>query len=195
MRRSSPPRHAALAVTTILLAACDRSSADGARGPADAPTAPSHAHAAPEAAAESGSQLHQALAQVRAATSRYHSLDDARAAGWATRVTGCLSDPAAGGMGVHYADLSRFDATVDATRPEILVYAPGPGGRLRLVAVEYAVPLDAWSADQPPTLFGLPFHVNAAFGLWVLHAWVWAPNPAGTFADWNPHVACPAGVS
>lgn len=183
--------HAALALTTVGLVACDP---DG-YGTSQAVTAPDAAHAAHQAAITDGSarlgrDVLAALASLRAATAPYHALDAAMAAGYRTRVTECMSS-IAGGMGIHYADLDRFDATIEADRPELLVYAPGPQGRLRLVAVEYAVPLAAWTQPEPPTLFGVPFHVNRAFGLWVLHAWVWAPNPAGMFADWNPRITCP----
>lgn len=166
----------------------------------DAPTTPGaalsfaqHGHSAPaDPLASSLDAATQArLAQLRAATARFHDIAAARAAGWSTQVTGCMSNPPLGGMGFHYADLSRFDAVVEETRPEILVYAPKPGGGLQLVAVEYAVPLTAWTAPEPPSAFGRAFHVNEAFGLWVLHAWVWQPNPSGVFSDWNPRVACP----
>ena len=30
--------------------------------------------------------------------------------------------PGVGGMGQHYADTSRFDATIEPNRPEALVY-------------------------------------------------------------------------
>ena len=161
----------------------------------DAPTTPSpaidrvssHAHGAARDDTPLDAGTLQRLARLRAATARYHDLEKANDAGFDTEVTGCLSDPA-GGMGFHWADLSRFDATVEETNPEILVFAPKPGGGTRLVAVEYAVPLTA--SATPPTAFGREFHVNTRFGLWVLHAWVWEPNPAGTFADWNPRVSC-----
>ena len=132
----------------------------------------------------------KALANLRRATAPFHRLEAAIDAGYDARVTECLSDPVQGGMGFHYADLSRFDATVEAMRPELLVYAPDRRGALHLVAVEYAVPLTAWTNPEPPSLFGRPFHVNPTFGLWVLHAWVWKPNPAGMFADFNPRVQC-----
>lgn len=47
-----------------------------------------------------------------------------------------------------------------------------------------------WTDAQPPELLGMPFHHNEAFGLRVMHAWVWRSNPAGTSADWNPRVNC-----
>jgi hypothetical protein len=100
-----------------------------------------------------------------------------------------MADPKLGGMGVHYADLPRFDATLDPERPEILVYATADG-ETKLVAVEFAVPLAAWTSPTPPTLFGQQFHVNQQFGLWVLHVWQHKYNVAGLFADWNPRVHC-----
>ena len=130
------------------------------------------------------------LDDLRANTARYLTPDAGAAAGWNAVVTDCMTDPALGGMGVHYADTARFDTTLDAQRPELLVYEP-QGGALRLVAAEYAVPLAAWTRSEPPTLLGQRFHVNSEFGLWVLHAWVQKPNPSGVFADWNPNVACP----
>jgi hypothetical protein len=69
---------------------------------------------------------------------------------------------------------------------------------MHLVALEYVVFKDAWDATHsgPPTLFDQPFMLNTAdnrFGLppfYALHAWVWKPNPSGTFSAWNPHVGC-----
>jgi hypothetical protein len=61
---------------------------------------------------------------------------------------------------------------------------------LRLVGVEYVVPFGAWTAPEPPVLFGQHFHRNETFGLWALHVWVWQHNPSGLFADWNPRVTC-----
>ena len=162
----------------------------------DAPTATTpqaHRHGSGVSTQESdldGATRRQ-LAALRNATATFHDTTKAIAAGYTTPVTGCMSS-ALGGMGVHWADLSRFDATVEPLRPEILVYAPKPNGELQLVAVEYAVPLSAWTSPEPPSAFGRSFHVNATFGLWVLHAWVWQPNPGGVFTDWNPRVTCPA---
>jgi hypothetical protein len=39
---------------------------------------------------------------------------------------------------------------------------------------------------------GRDLHFNPSVGQWVLHAWVWSPNPDGMFADMNPRIgACP----
>ncbi len=48
------------------------------------------------------------------------------------------------------------------------------------------------ATDPPPTVMGMPMHIlNPAVGFYLMHAWVWQPNPAGMFADWNPRVTCP----
>ena len=43
-------------------------------------------------------------------------------------------------MGYHYFNAELMaDIAVDALEPEVLVYAPGPNGELKLVAVEWVV--------------------------------------------------------
>ena len=129
--------------------------------------------------------------QLRRATSTFHSIDAAAAAGWDVALTGCVSnpDPAVGAMGYHYVNEDIFfDGTVDPLRPELLVYAPNAAGELKLVAVEYLVFTAA--NPTPPQLFGQTFHLNPAINGWVLHAWVWEHNPSGLFADFNPKVSC-----
>jgi hypothetical protein len=93
-------------------------------------------------------------------------------------------------MGFHYGNPDLIDDTPQQFKPELLVYEPQKNGRLRLVAVEYIVPFDAWTSEEPPSLHGIAFHRNEAFGLWVLHAWIWKYNPDGIFADWNPRASC-----
>ena len=44
----------------------------------------------------------------------------------------------------------------------------------------------------PPHLLGRDFTYLSALGVWKLHAWIFRPNPAGMFADYNPSVRqCP----
>lgn len=142
-------------------------------------------------------QDRQQLAALRAATAPYHDFDAATAAGlWDTPITGCLAT-AAGGMGYHYAKLDNF-GTLDATRPQALLFEPERDGSMRLVGVEFIVP-DGGApgvADSapPPPLFGQSFDYVPAFDVWGLHAWVWRYNPAGLFAAWNPQVSCEYGV-
>lgn len=129
------------------------------------------------------------LASLRAAIAPYREVGSATAAGY-MQITGCMSDPVEGGMGVLYGMTSRFDGRPQPNAPEILVYAPDERGRLRLVAAEYAVPFDAWTPASPPELFGQQFHRDSSLGLWVLQAWIWKANPSGIFAAYNPLVAC-----
>lgn len=137
------------------------------------------------AAAAPGGHPHDrqgpALAQVRAATAKYHDVGVAVADGYQ------LSSPCVPSMGYHYQrGVAGTGADLDATAPEILVYAPGPNGRLRLVAVEYAT----W--DPAAQLFGRSFDAPHDGGppFHTLHAWVWQGNPDGVFAPLNPNVSC-----
>lgn len=135
------------------------------------------------------------LARVRRATARYHRVSNAQADGYdlIPGLDHCFTNQPVGDMGIHYIDASRLDTTVELTRPEAMVYEP-KNGRLRLGAVEWIVPADAWDAEHPgelPSVNGQDFHLNAALGVYVLHAWVWKHNPSGIYEDWNPNVTCP----
>ncbi len=45
---------------------------------------------------------------------------------------------------------------------------------------------------EAPIVLGMPLHILVpAVGFHIMHAWVWKPNPAGMFADFNPDVSCP----
>lgn len=126
-----------------------------------------------------------ALAAVRKATAQYHRIERATMAGF-VELTPCLESPE-GGQGFHYGNPALIDGNVDATQPEVLLYEPQAGGHMRLVAVEYIVPLNL---PEPAALFGHEFHANEDAGLWALHLWNWRQNPSGAFADWNPKVSC-----
>jgi hypothetical protein len=68
-------------------------------------------------------------------------------------------------------------------------------GQLKLVGLEYLVPEELVDPSSPPQLFGHHFHPHPVLPFWIMHAWVWRPNPSGIFMDWNPNVApCPDGV-
>ncbi|HKC18060.1 MAG TPA: hypothetical protein VKE27_00375 [Candidatus Dormibacteraeota bacterium] len=145
--------------------------------------------AAPAVQASNGPD-ESALAGVRNATSAFHDLHAAGAAGYAPLLS-CFDLLGVGGMGQHYANTSLLDATVDANRPEALVYEID-GDRLQLVAVEYIVPWQAWVSLTPPQLYGRSFFRVDSLHLWALHAWIWRPNPLGIFANYNPNVKlCP----
>jgi hypothetical protein len=135
-------------------------------------------------------EVNRWLAQLRSTLAPYHRFDAAADAGYAAQITGCMVEPGVGGMGFHYGDPMLIDGVVEPLKPELLLYEPQKNGRMRLVAVEYIVPFDLWTAADPPAIHGVSFHRNEGFGLWVLHAWVWRNNPAGLFMDWNPVVNC-----
>lgn len=115
----------------------------------------------------------------------------------------CIAMKGMGAMGVHYANGSLVDGTIQLRHPEALVYRFTTNGHLRLSALEYLVTRQAWRANHPtgrPELFGHRFNFTPKgnrFGLpayFSLHAWVWHPNPAGRFTMWNPTVHCPRGI-
>lgn len=137
-------------------------------------------------AAAAGGQAE--LAQVRAATARFHDLQTAVDAGYSPFLA-CFSDPALGGMGQHFVNFGLF-GSIDPLHPQAMVYQFTREG-LKLGAVEWIQPGSA--TDTPPVLFGRRFTYVGSLGVWVLHAWVWKPNPAGIFANYNPAVAqCPS---
>jgi hypothetical protein len=137
----------------------------------------------------SPTQEERDLDSLRGVTAAYADFSRAQAAGYTTRLTECMSDPA-GGMGYHYGNASFIDGSARLLEPEVLLYEPQADGSLRLVGLEFVVPLSA--ADTPPTLFGHTFHRNEVFQLWALHVWLYRANPSGMFADWNPTVSCAA---
>jgi len=132
------------------------------------------------------------LDAVRAATEGLQTVEAAQAAGHVNvNVDGCVASPE-GAMGYHYVNFDLVDLELDPEKPEIMVFVPYEEGGMRLGAVEYAVPIDAWDAnnDVLPTVLGQTLHPNPELGLYVLHAWVYEENPSGVYADWNPNVSC-----
>lgn len=103
----------------------------------------------------------------------------------------------AGGMGIHFLNPRLIGPEADPMRPAILLYEPD-GGKLRLVGVEWFVPL-ATGVKQRPAVFGQPFdgpmegHEPVLPGdlhHYDLHAWLWKENPNGLFSPTNPTVSC-----
>jgi hypothetical protein len=148
------------------------------------------------AIASAGSpSVNSELAKVRAATAKYHSFARAEADGYTVENEPCVSSPF-GTMGIHAINPGLMaDDRIDPLRPEILLYIPGPNGKLRLVGVEY------WKADADqnlatdddrPSVFGVPFdgpmegHNPFMPRHYDLHVWIWHHNPSGMFAQWNP---------
>jgi len=168
---------------------------------------PDHAGHGSGVHAADDATMQDELAQVRRATARFHDLDTAKAAGYelgwvngatppARIITNCVANPTLGAMGYHYFNAELMaDNAVNLLEPEVLVYATGDDGELELVAVEWIVrgpnTLPPGPAEAPSVL-GTPMHILVpAVGFHIMHAWIWKPNPAGMFADFNPDVTCP----
>jgi hypothetical protein len=136
--------------------------------------------------------------EVREATERFKDVGQALSAGYVP-LLGCVSGPQEGAMGLHLVNFEFVqEATIDAARPEALLYEMR-NGQLRLLGVEYIVEAAVWHGaanELPPVLSGQLFHHTDApnrYGLppfYELHVWAWKDNPHGTFVDWNPKVSC-----
>lgn len=157
----------------------------------EASAAAGAADVAPLRAASPGqAETRKGLATFRRATARYHRVEAATADGF-EQILPCLSNPSGpGAIGIPYAKLDRFDANIDLSQPEILFYEPQEDGSLQLVGGEPVVPISAWPASEPPSLFGRTFHTNEEHGLYGLHMWVWRHSPDGVFSFWNAAVSC-----
>ena len=129
------------------------------------------------------------LKSVRQATAKFHSTTQAIASGHEPD-DHCVSVPGLGGMGFHWVNPSLVDPVFDPLKPEVVLYAPGPGSQLRLVALEYIVinvgqPRPSFG-DQLFDIGGTPVPVPH----WSLHVWLYENNPSGMFAPFNPNVSC-----
>lgn len=129
-----------------------------------------------------------AAVTIRNATTRYLDLNAAIEDGFVL-LHGCETRGDEGPVGIVYVKSSRLDATIDPTLPEGLIYAPA-SPRPVLVAVEFAVPYQAWTDAAPPKFLGNTFQREDEFGVFGLHVWVWRQNPKGMFAESNPDVSC-----
>ena len=123
------------------------------------------------------------LQQAKIATARYNNFDNAIADEYVD-INVIVPE-----MGYHYLKLANLDAAFDFAKPEILVYNKEENGRMKLVALEYAVPISL-SPNAPPSGFtGTNDEWSVYQGtLWTLHAWVWEYNPDGVFNPTNPLV-------
>jgi hypothetical protein len=107
---------------------------------------------------------------------------------------------APGGMGVHFLNLQLIGQKLDPAKPQILIYEP-VGGKLRLAAAEWFVPVAATGGTHP-AIFGRQLQgpmeghhplQPAELHHYDLHVWLWKSNPAGVFSPTNPAVKCPKG--
>jgi hypothetical protein len=145
------------------------------------------------------------LESVRAVTTKYQDVNVALRDGY-VREGPCTSSPA-GLMGVHYTNFPRVDSVIKLLEPEQLLYIE-ENGRWRLIGVEYLMPAYEQDGkpvfgDTPPKnpiaapiLFGqrfngpMPGHAPNQPWHYDLHIWMYANNPSGLFAQWNPTLQC-----
>lgn len=143
---------------------------------------------------EDGSVLHRSsraptaqeelLKEVRRATSRFHSSQQAAIAGYEE------TDHCVPRMGFNRINPSLVDPAFDPERPEVLLYAPGPNAQPKLFAVEYIV---INRGQTRPSFAGYPFDVGGTpLGVphWSPHVWLCEENPNGIFTAWNPEISC-----
>jgi hypothetical protein len=149
------------------------------------------------------------LQQVRAALDKYQDPVLAVHDGYFSTL-GCVEYPegghegtmqyAPGGMGVHFLNLQLLGPTLDPAKPQVLIYEPD-GDKLRLVAAEWFVPVQAAGASRP-AIFGKDLEgpmeghyplMPSGMHHYDLHVWLWKTNPAGTFSPTNPALKCPKG--
>lgn len=135
---------------------------------------------------------------VRESTERFKNVSTAMAEGYVLQF-GCVSGSDSGAMGLHYVNGNLVNSgVIDATRPQIVIYEPLPGGGLKLIGADYLVIASMWDAthSSPPELMGQLFHLFESpnrFGLpafYTLHVWAWKDNPNGAFVNWHPNVSC-----
>lgn len=133
-----------------------------------------------------------ALAEVRAATAKYHDVAVAEAHGYVP-VSPCEAS-GDGVMGIHYLNMDlASDLEVVPTQPEVLLYVPTENG-LELAGVEYFVA--AMPGSTAPRVLGATFdgpmagHNPQMPTHYDLHVWLWKHNPAGMTAQWNPALSC-----
>ena len=150
---------------------------------------------------------------VKAATARYHSFTQTQRAGYSVAGEPCVASPL-GTMGIHAVNGTlTADPAIDPLRPELLLYVPDKHGKLRLVGVEYFEVALAntesgpapWFGSSPPPLgfftpapsvLGqtfdgpMPGHNPTMPWHYDLHVWLWAANPSGFFAPFNPTLSC-----
>src|SRR6185436_3192633 len=127
------------------------------------------------------------LTAVRAALDKYKDPITAVREGYFSTV-GCVDYPAGGsgagqmaykpgGMGVHFLNPALIGPKLDSLKPQVLIYEP-VGGRLRLVAAEWFMPLAV--SKEAPMMFGKkldgPMEGHAPIlpqdlHHWDLHVW------------------------
>jgi hypothetical protein len=150
---------------------------------------PAAAHDGDEGGECATKECRALLTDAKKATAKYHNFQTALDEGF-VQLSPCVAAPGLGAMGFHFGNFGRImNPNAEIAEPEVLLYLPDEDGTMRLVGLEYVVP--APLVPAPPTLFGQTFHHSPERNSYELHVWAWRNNPAGTFAPFNPKLACP----
>jgi hypothetical protein len=104
-----------------------------------------------------------------------------------------------GAMGVHFLNTANIGPQLDPAKPQVLIYEP-VGGKLKLVAAEWFMPVQAAGGKAPSifgqTLFGPMYGhepiMPKELEHYDLHVWLWKDNPKGVFESTNSAVKCDA---
>lgn len=113
--------------------------------------------------------LNQQLARARAATARYHDVGAAIADGYVEVGVNPVE-----GEAVEFVNFDLVDCNLDALHPEALRYVSSGNG-LRLVAVEYSIPMDCAATPPEDFLPGLgEWESEVVAPVWTLTAWIWS---------------------
>ena len=151
------------------------------------------AHSHPGTNAELTPERLEVIAQLRQVTAQFHDVHAAVRAGYVVQFPAGCAASNAGAQGFHYLNpVLADDAVINPLTPELLMYEPGPSGRLELVGVDYVIKYSTLprSTMPKPTVLGIDMMQNDGLNVWALHIWSRRPNPSGMFAAWNPKVSC-----
>jgi hypothetical protein len=133
------------------------------------------------------SPVDKEIKQVKNAVAPFATKSAGVAAGYNVDVTGYRTQ-----MGHHFLNIELLDDSFEINKPEVLLYAPYGTDSMKLVAVEYATPIE--DLNNPPakpegfTGSSDVWEINTEFKLWTLHVWVGLDNPHGLFASHNPNL-------
>jgi len=121
-----------------------------------------------------GQDVNRQLAAARAATARYHDVNDAIADGYVPLGPNPAEDNA-----FELVNFGLLDCTLDAAHPEALRYVES-GDRLRLIAVEYALPMACSSTPPEEFLPGVgEWEHEAGAPFWMIGVFVWSGASSG----------------
>lgn len=107
-----------------------------------------------------------------------------------------------GAMGVHFLNPANIGPTLDATKPQVLLYET-VGDKLVLTGAEWFMPV-AIVGDKAPSIFGqtlagpMDGHepiMPASLRHYDLHVWLYKDNPRGLFTSTNASVKCASNAT